>query len=313
MVSPIDAGPNTVATTRDDMGPAAAELNALYLAVLGLRASGGGDEPEYCLSGITEAFRATYTPKPTGGETSGPITLFASGSQMIVITDASAKDAVLKPDVIRAAKESQTQINFLLVSNGASYSVYQEIAEATGGVVVKSAFTTGDELNILTDLASNRIAAGKKEELFDLRKRQAASEANCYDYKTSSFTSNVNGFVSTSTGAPVTVTSPDGVTKELNSNTAFNTDWPQPGQWEICAPTGVSLNANVESRTEVNFAVSFLVENPLLLMVAEETPSVCKFACMIVICLYWRIEHEYKLMFIKEKMANSDGKIPKTL
>ena len=276
-MSPIDAGPNTVATTRDDMGPAATELNALKSAVLGLRAEGGGDEPEYCLSGITEAFRATYTPKPTGNETSGPITLFASGSQIIVITDASAKDAALKPDVIRAAKESQTQINFLLSSNSASYSVYQEIADATGGVAVYSEFRSGDELNILTDLASNRIAAGKKEEFFELRKRQAGLEANCYDYKTSKFTSNVNGFVSTSTQAPVSMTSPDGVMKELKSNTAFNTDWPQAGQWKICAPTGAELNANVESRTEVNFAVSFLVEKPFSLFVAEETPSVCKY------------------------------------
>ena len=270
------------------MGPSATDLHILYSAVLGLSANGGGDEPEFCLSGINEAFRATYTPRSKGSETSDPITLFASGSQMIVITDAAAKDAALKPDVIKAAKESQTQINFLLSSTGVpdTYPVYQDIAEATGGVVVKSAFATADEMLILANLASSRIASAGSSASVAIAKSQVASVTNCYEYKTSKFTSNVNGFVSTNTGAPVSMTSPDGVKYELKSNTAFDTDWPQPGQWKICAASGVTLKANVQSRTEINFAVSFMVENALSLLVAEETPSICKYECMCGLTMY---------------------------
>ena len=57
----FNVGPNTVATTRDDMGPSATDLYILYSAVLGLSANGGGDEPEFCLSGIKLATLSPYS------------------------------------------------------------------------------------------------------------------------------------------------------------------------------------------------------------------------------------------------------------
>eukprot|EP00731_Ephydatia_muelleri_P000674 Em0001g674a len=264
-------GPNTVATTRDDLGPAAEELNALYLAVKGLSAHGGGDAPEYCMNGILEAFRANYKSVKQGYT----LPLYANGSQIIVITDAEAKDAIQKSEVIRLAVGSDTQINFILTPDLSSYSLYSEIADATRGVVVYSTFANGDELKILADFASRRIAtAGAKREHGLMRMRKAGVEANCFEYITSKFTSNVNGFVS-SAATSVKVTSPDGVMVEMRSNTAFNTDWPLPGKWKICAPSGTLLKVNLESKTEINFAVSFLVETTSDVLVAGVTPSVC--------------------------------------
>ena len=268
---PIDYGPNTVATTRDDFGPAAEELNALYLAVKSLRAYGGGDAPEYCMNGILEAFRANYKSVKQGYT----LPLYANGSQIIVITDDKAKDAGLKSEVIRLAVGSDTQINFILTPDLSSYSLYNEIADATSGVVVYSTFANGGELKILADLASLRIATAAEHG--HKRERKAGVEANCFEYITSKFTSNVNGFVS-SAATSVIVTSPDGVMVEMRSNTAFNTNWPLPGKWKICAPSGVLLKVNLESKTEINFAVSFLVENTSDILVAEVTPSICKYA-----------------------------------
>ena len=275
----IDAGPNTVATTRDDLGPAGEELTTLYLAVNDSRAHSGGDAPEYCMSGILEAFGATYTTNENY-----TLSLFANGSQIIVITDAEAKDAHKSSNVIRVADESNTQINFLLTTGMSSYSLYKNISEATGGVVVYSNLEKGDELKILTDFASVRMAHERRKrkvkriaEVDPTRMGgEAPPVANCFEYITSMFTSNVNGFVS-STAPSVKVTSPDGVTVKMSSYPTFNTYWPMPGKWKICAPSGLKLNANVQSETEINFAVSFLVESTSQFLVAEEMPSVCKY------------------------------------
>ena len=172
---PIDYGPNTVATTRDDFGPAAEELNALYLAVKSLSANGGGDAPEYCMNGILEAFRANYKSVKQGYT----LPLYANGSQIIVITDDKAKDAGLKSEVIRLAVGSDTQINFILTPDLSSYSLYNEIADATSGVVVYSTFANGGELKILADLASLRIATAAEHG--HKRERKAGVEANCFE------------------------------------------------------------------------------------------------------------------------------------
>ena len=224
-----------------------------------------------CMNGILEAFRANYTSVKQGYT----LPLYANGSQIIVITDDKAKDAGLKSEVIRLAVGSDTQINFILTPDLRSYSLYSEIADATSGVVVYSTFANEGELNILAALALLRIAtaAGHGTKC----KRKAGVEANCFEYITSKFTSNVNGFVS-SAATSVIVTSPDGVMVEMRSNTAFNANWPLPGKWKICAPSGALLKVNLESKTEINFAVSFLVENTSDILVAEVTPSICKYA-----------------------------------
>ena len=50
----LDYGPNCIATTRGDPYR---ELKNLYSVVSNLTADSGGDEPEYCMGGILEAFR----------------------------------------------------------------------------------------------------------------------------------------------------------------------------------------------------------------------------------------------------------------
>ena len=75
-----------------------------------LTAYGGGDCAEYGMNGIQETFRSR---DPRYG-----IDTMTEGSQMILITDAFAKDASLADDVIAEARRRKVCIHLLLSTSG---------------------------------------------------------------------------------------------------------------------------------------------------------------------------------------------------
>ncbi|KAK0658087.1 hypothetical protein B0T16DRAFT_402982 [Cercophora newfieldiana] len=92
-----------------------------FLAALDtLSASGGGDCPELSLAGALAALNRLET-----------------GGTLIVVTDASAKDAERKEEVIAAARLKHVKVLFFLFDNicGTGEPAYGEIATATGGQI----------------------------------------------------------------------------------------------------------------------------------------------------------------------------------
>ena len=109
------------------------DVDVFTNAIDQLKADGGGDEPEMCLTGILEALKVCER-----------------NSLFFVYTDAAAKDEGLMTQVISIAKEKESKIHFLLTGNvygkrkKRSISVekrssgypYSAIAASSGGTVV---------------------------------------------------------------------------------------------------------------------------------------------------------------------------------
>ena len=141
----LDYGPNCIATTRGDPYR---ELKNLYSVVSNLTADSGGDEPEFCMGGILEALRA----KSDGG-----VINISEASQMIVITDATAKDVSLLSNVTEIVRHTGVTVNFLLALECvSSYSPYHSIATISGGLVLTSTFKISKVIQTLASFASQR-------------------------------------------------------------------------------------------------------------------------------------------------------------
>ena len=78
--------------------------------VLALRADSGGDCAEYGMNGILETFRSR--------DRRYDLDTMTEGSQIILITDAFAKDANLADNVIAEARRRKVCIHLLLSTSG---------------------------------------------------------------------------------------------------------------------------------------------------------------------------------------------------
>ncbi|KAK3573152.1 hypothetical protein QTP86_014103, partial [Hemibagrus guttatus] len=109
-----DYGPH-LRTTNPDLFKK--QLNAL-------RAEGGGDAPEMCLSGLQLAL------------TSSPVQ-----TEIFVFTDADAKDKRLRNTVRALIERTKSVVNFMLTtaisSQQVSSQVYHDLAQASGGHAIE--------------------------------------------------------------------------------------------------------------------------------------------------------------------------------
>uniref|UniRef100_A0A3Q2PIE1 von Willebrand factor A domain containing 11 n=1 Tax=Fundulus heteroclitus TaxID=8078 RepID=A0A3Q2PIE1_FUNHE len=95
-----------------------------------LKATGGGDTPEMCLSGLQMAL------------TGAP-----SSSNIYVFTDATAKDIALKDTIIALIRRTKSTVSFFMTSfssrrrrrslGAASFSDYMDLALASGGQAIQ--------------------------------------------------------------------------------------------------------------------------------------------------------------------------------
>lgn len=151
----IDYGPNVIATTRIEFGDFNQELKNLYLNVSNLVAHSGGDAPEYCMGGILETLRATRTATEEG--MSYNIPLWNKASQIIVFTDATAKDESLLKTVEDQVRETGVTVSFILTKPYfTSYSPYDSIARINNGVVIRSNSRIEDVVQTLIKFACRR-------------------------------------------------------------------------------------------------------------------------------------------------------------
>ena len=221
-------------------------LAQLMAAVNALSASGGGDCPEFGMTGLLIALN----------QINGLPPLAASLSQIILITDASAKDDALFVNVIAQASTLGVRIHELLIRNGCSgFLNYPLIAMSTGGIQVNNLA----DFSAITNFVQASLVAGGFE-----------GDATMFGPALSSHTVSVSKFARTlqvlirTDQTLATVTRPNNMTEvlSLSGNLFFFEDEnPASGDWMFFVASG-TLEIAVNEPILLDFFVSHVVDDP---------------------------------------------------
>ena len=237
------------------------ELQELFRVSQDLRAHGGGNRPERQLKALLATLVVTH-PLTDGDERE--VEVMAPASEIVLLTDAPSHDSELEPDVISRAREKNVCISFFLSDFRPDMALYQRIADATGGTVIKSitrdAFRHFNSSHDYSQCA--RFYGIPVSE--DRKKRQTSSsstEQQCHHFNTSLFTTAVKatGHTSQHSGS-VIVTKPNGERITVPSiywvDAVFR-DNPLSGEWSVCVSTG-TLTITLENTDRMDNILQYL-------------------------------------------------------
>ena len=204
-----------------------------------------------------------------------PSTAFKNGKHnIIVLTDATAKDDSLNDSIITQIKDTGLNITVHLFYSdrgcGGSFEGYSSIATATDGFIVK------------------QIDAQSFPEFVNFVKNSASSKkrsALCKSFVISQFVSQFTTLITTEQSM-VTFTAPDGTTSVVDkSGKSFDVHTvsdPQAGDWTACVSTGtIELSINKEENLE--FSIEYLEEGSAgQLLPTFNLPTICKYFIALV-------------------------------
>lgn len=257
-----------------------------------LKASGGGDLPEYALDGILIALnhkRTLITINPsTGQETrsDGPRFLI-SGSHIVVITDAPTKHQSIKDMVIEIANDEMVCIHFF-VRNAYSIAdgIYQSVASRTGGTLVNG--ITGWELAKFISLYRTSARCEPAESTTPGRRKRAPISPRpslCHIFQISQLTLLMT--FSAQSNSTVTLTRPSGTTLPINLHTnprstnysIHSEPHPEAGNWTACVSSGI-LEISINQEFSLDATVLYVKNVSGTLPVASVSPPTeCKYDC----------------------------------
>ena len=254
-------GPITIAASNDP-----AELQSFYSAVQALIATGGGDYPEYALDGMLQGLQATKTIDGVTTE------LMVSGSQMIVLTDATSKRPEITDTVITEATSRGVCIHFFVSDSGAiSDGIFSRVATETSGTLINN-FANWQLASFISASASNPCRYTST--LTTSRRKRSTSSHATFDVSVFSFLIQLS--ISASSGATISITRPDGTSTTMiaSANFAvFSEGNPQPGRWSASVNYGV-IQLSVTQEIAVDTTILYVVGK------ANETtptpPQACK-------------------------------------
>ncbi|KAK0719161.1 hypothetical protein B0H67DRAFT_442029, partial [Lasiosphaeris hirsuta] len=239
-----DPGTGPVTATSDPIAFAA--------ALDSLSAVGGGDCPELAMVGISLALSS-----------------FPLGGNLVVITDASAKDSAQASSVIAAAVANKVKVFFFLFGSvcGTGEPAYAEIAAATGGQVLVG--LTLSDAGLITTLIDVTVRA----EYEDLVRRHvvlaravfASTIRFAVDSTMASLTFSVSG------GRTVVLTRPDGTVVgvtdagvsrvALSSGVIVSITTPAAGIWTLVVSDCNACSVSIFGETPLHFTSFDLVES----------------------------------------------------
>ena len=206
-----------------------------------LSATGGGDCPELGMTGILKT-----------------LDVAAGNSNIIVLTDASAKDYEKKEDVIKKAYSKESPIHFFL--NGyceEEYSYYEEVANMTHGIVVNHIDSLQD---FVTFIRKYNCSLFGDDDIHDCKSvgtktlistgTKKPTPGNCFTFTASAFTKSIDVlFLSISIGSVITITDPGSIHEikaQQNIFTHHNED-PLPGIYKICSSRAFKYSLSTKS------------------------------------------------------------------
>ena len=206
------------------------DLQNFYRTVNALRASGGGDRPEYALRAMLEGLRAN----------DGGFDFVSPGSQMVVITDAPSKQPELKDEVVEEANIRGVCIHFFLSESGTTTDgIYEDISDGTSGTLIEqfSNWELAEFAQSYRDKPCHHIQRRRK-------KRQApAVPSRCQYFNVTEFSILLKFTINAPTGRVVTVTRPNRTKSRIivgHGNLSLFTERnPVPGNWKACINTGI--------------------------------------------------------------------------
>ena len=240
-------------------------VSELLLDVNSLRASGGGDCPEYGMIGIQKALQLLEAV----GMKSKP---FRNGKHnIIVLTDASAKDGNLRQSIISYFETSDYDITVHNFFSGTgcgaaiAFGNYAALADATGGFVVSEI----NAQSFPTFVEFVRASTTSKR-----------STSFCESFIVSQFVRNFTILIITEDTA-VNLAIPDGTTVTLytegRSFIIYSVSDPLVGEWRACA-SDTTIELTVNFVVALDFTVSYLEKDSEgQLLPTFRLPSLCKF------------------------------------
>ncbi|XP_045578936.1 von Willebrand factor A domain-containing protein 7 [Salmo salar] len=241
-----------------------------------LTASGGGDIPELCLSGLQLALTAA-----------------PPSSEIFVFTDAPAKDTALKSTVTALIESTKSVVTFMLTDNlrssrrrrsvggasaiwpsqgGASNrmaqsdaQLYRDLAQASGGQAIE---VTKEDLHRATSIIEDASAAAQVTVLQEVR---SPGKAENFSFTVDESLRNLNAYI---TGGLLsfTLTSPSGVSQSNseasgplgtiqtvgNLHRVSLITHSNTGLWEISLNSLESYSLKVIGQSSVNFGYHFM-------------------------------------------------------
>ena len=240
-------GPVKVAYTED-----VEDLRDLYDGITGLAANGGGDLPEYALSGMLAGLTAT-------SDIFGDITeVMTYGSQMVVITDALSKLPGLRDEVIMQANVRGVCIHFFLSGNPTSDGIYQQIATDTSGTLLNS-FNYFSLASFTAMYKTNPCGGGSR------MKRAAATvsaTARCQSFTVTKFAFLLKLSIGAPAGTSVAINDPTGGTETVVTATGdfavFSKVDPPSGTWTVCPRGDVMVTTSMSQSLSIDTAVVYI-------------------------------------------------------
>ncbi|XP_064859717.1 von Willebrand factor A domain-containing protein 7 [Oncorhynchus nerka] len=241
-----------------------------------LTASGGGDIPELCLSGLQLALTAA-----------------PPSSEIFVFTDAPAKDTALKSTVTALIESTKSVVTFMLTDNlrssrrrrsmggasavwpskgGASNrmaqsdaQLYRDLAQASGGQAIE---VTKEDLHRATSVIEDASAAAQVTVLQEVR---SPGKAENFSFTVDESMRNLNAYI-TGGSLSFTLTSPSGVSQSNseasgplgtiqtvgNLHRVSLTTHNNTGLWEISLNSLESYSLKVIGQSSVNFGYHFV-------------------------------------------------------
>ena len=217
----------------------------LLTAVNALHAHGGGDCPELGMTGIINAMDLSFP-----------------GGQLIVLTDASAKDFTLTDEAIQAAFTLGLRVHFAFSNEdgcGSGYPFYDQVANETGGF---SIYGLSDLDTLSNAVRSTRAAFNEAEEAAG---SNLTSVGGCKAIHVSLLTDNFYIAINPGTGtAEVSFQMPSGSyvfrRRLISALLIQNFTSPDSGEWLVCIHNG---SADVKQSQDIRFDIvaEFLVKN----------------------------------------------------
>ena len=250
-------------------------VNDLLTDVNSLTADGGADCPEYGMTAILAAIDLIDGINKDSVQTQGK-------HNIIVLTDASAKDDSLYQSVIDAANDKDkpdVTIHFFYSGSGCdgSFGHYEDVKTATGGYSVNQ-----------IDAANFQIFADFITGSYDSdsgKRRRRNTPDSCQYFQISRFVRRFSCLIETSSSS-ITITKPDSSSHNIatfaNSFAVYKDTNPQPGNWRACVSSGtlkLSFTLSVSLELDVNYLKES--EYGVLLPTKQQLPYACK--CNITI------------------------------
>lgn len=221
-----------------------------------LRAAGGGDHPEMCLSGLQLAL------------TGAP-----SSSHIYVFTDATAKDIALKDTIVALIRSTKSTVSFFMTGGGgrrrrslrASFNDYKDLALASGGQAIQvSKNQLPQATDVILDTSTSALVTV-------LQRARNPGKQETFTFMLDESLKNITIYI-TGTSITFTLTNPVGVSQSQNVASgglgaiqAVGNLWrirlnpeKQTGTWQINIKSNQPYTLKVTGQSTITFIYDFV-------------------------------------------------------